>query len=184
MSEWFRLDIDSADCNTWLLDIPQDANGHPTRLNVKNGEPFDGPVPLHTRTYSQGPHTGLHLGDGGVLFARHDVAEMLVRIAGASIQRLPVVIDQQSADYEVINVLGFRDCIDQRRAVGPRWSEERPNAGDFQYLAKLPILADRLVDCRICRPTNFPVAILVHEEIRDALTAMGVSGGVSLTPTV
>lgn len=109
-----------------------------------------------------------------------NVANIFASFAGTDIQRIPVVIDRQEQQYEIINVISCLDCIDLQRSE-IEWFEEgndiRPDlAGTPEMITKLVIDTSRICEHNVFRLQEWKIAMVVSDIVMGAITDAHVSG--------
>jgi hypothetical protein len=107
------------------------------------------------------------------------VAKILA-LANADIQRVPVRVESRDDDYEIINVISRVDCIDTKYSV-IQWFQPgnsvRPDlVGQPEMITKLVIDPMVAAGHHILRPTGWEVALIVSDQVKNALEAANVSG--------
>jgi len=108
------------------------------------------------------------------------VARLLGEIAGADIQRIPVRVESQEKEYEIINVISLVDCIDVDKSEIEWWKERnnvRPDkAGKPHVISKLVIDPTRVGEHHMFRLSDWTIAIIVSDVIKSAFEEARVSG--------
>jgi hypothetical protein len=108
------------------------------------------------------------------------VATLLTELDSASVQLFPVDIPTQHEPYFLVNVLHVIKCIDDARCEEVQyWLPEdgRPDkTGNYRLVAGLRIDPMAVGDARIFRPWGWRVALIVREDLKQALERAGVTG--------
>jgi hypothetical protein len=132
------------------------------------------------REYTRGGPLDLTFTSENVPVANARVAAILGSIAGADIQRIPVVVEEQEERYEVINVISRFSCVDRQHSTGLRWWTEadgRPDKiGHLVEFHTLIIDAAKAGEHHIFRPWEYGVIIVVSDVVKGALEEAKVSG--------
>jgi hypothetical protein len=78
---------------------------------------------LTTATRVHGEALDFTFADFGVPVVRADIAQAIEKVAPGEVQRIPVLISGEAESYEVLNVLGLVDCLDEARSKVTYWTE-------------------------------------------------------------
>jgi hypothetical protein len=103
----------------------------------------------------------------------------LEALAGPAIQRVPVTVEGQGAEFEILNVCELVQCVDERRSLLTKWTaaDGRPEkVGQFRMIAKLKINPAAASGHHIFRVAGWPIALIASEEVKKLLEARDVSG--------
>jgi len=108
------------------------------------------------------------------------VAMLLARIAGTDIQRIPVLVELNEQNYEIINLTSRIDCIDAERSEIMWWDNNnniRPDlAGTPQMITKLVIDPTRIGSRHLFRIEGWQMVIIVSSVVKKAFEDARVSG--------
>lgn len=150
-------------------------------VRFDEGTRVERPVP-HIRLVrddaSQGRLTDNQLAPGttGLVFSTR--LRALLAAAGVSnIDYYPVTIEDpitgtQSDDHQLANVIGRVDCIDLARSDVQR----DPRLGGIEAIDALALDVTRLGPLRMVRAAEHAQVIVVHEAVRNACVAAGITG--------
>jgi hypothetical protein len=106
------------------------------------------------------------------LFARLDVRE---------VQFIPVHIEgHDDVPYFILNALRVIRCIDDARCKRVAYwtpEDEQPEkVGEYQVVSGMRIDPAKVGDARVFRPWGWPVALVISEDLKQALEAEGITG--------
>lgn len=96
------------------------------------------------------------------------------------VQFIPVEVEGQREPWFVLNALRIIPCIDEARCDEvQRWLPEdgRPNkVGQYRSVIGLRVDPAKVGEARICRPLGWTVALIVSEDLKQALEKAGITG--------
>lgn len=147
--------------------------------------PLDAGIPLN----DSGPLTGRVSHAGRVLdfsltsfsvpVVTARLAEAVSKIAGADVQCLPVGIAGQSG-MMVINTVRVIRCLDERRSEFIKWTKDDYRAdlaGQYRQVTKLVLDPTSVpVNAHCFRVEGWLVALIVSEEVKEAMESVGCMG--------
>jgi len=166
----------------WELGHPLDQAGHqledPWQFRV--GEPvrFEGHVQLPLKR----PGTPLDFSHAAfsipVVHVR--VASLLAEIAPNDVEIVPVGIEGQPDQFCILNATRLVRCIDDKTSGEVRyWRPEdgRPEkTGQYRAVYRMRIDPSKVGDAKVFRTWGWTVALIVSEEIKEALERIGATG--------
>jgi Immunity protein family (Imm11) len=186
MTQFFQMRDDVHVPGRWFLVNPVDGQGRNLHDLLMDGRRLDvkGPIRLQ---YSKHAPRGMpvdysELAADIVPVVHARVATNLVQIAPDDIQAFPVEIEGQPDQFFIINVTKVVKCIDDERSKEVRLytqnSDEvfRHLIGEYESVIGMRIDPTKVTNARIFRPWGWPVAIIVAEEIKQALERIGTGG--------
>jgi hypothetical protein len=101
----FRI-ADFASTTRWILAQPRDARGKETsRTFALTGKPVEGEAEYDVPVYIKGSRLDFSCTLSGVPVVRRDVADIVMQADREAVQRLPVTVDGQKGDFEILNIL-------------------------------------------------------------------------------
>lgn len=108
------------------------------------------------------------------------VAPLLVELAPDDVQLVPVDIDSRREEYFILNATRVIRCIDDKASKEVKyWKPEdgRPEkTGHYRAVYGMRIDASQAGDAQVFRPWGWTVALIVSEEIKQALERSGATG--------
>jgi len=107
------------------------------------------------------------------------VASMLAERAPGDVQLIPADIDGQPDQYRVLVATRLIRCIDEEASEVSFWKPEHgvpEKVGQYMGVDRLRIDKAKVRNAKVFRPEGWSSALLVSEEIKDALERMGATG--------
>ncbi|WP_224249704.1 imm11 family protein [Hyalangium gracile] len=179
---YFDLSDDVYIAGRWHLGTPIDSAGqeHGSWLFMQ-GEPARVQGQLRVPLYRPGRPLDFSLADAGAIPVVHArVASLLKQLAPGDIQLFPVEIDGQTDQFCLMNVTRLVMCIDDAASEEVEyWTPEdgRPEkTGKYRAVAGMRIDPSKVGDARVFRPWGWTIALIVAEEIKEALDHIGATG--------
>jgi hypothetical protein len=179
---YFRLREDMTVPGRWLLGTPIDAEGQETGSWLfMRGEPANIGGPLRVPIYHPGAALDFSLADaGGFPVVTQKVASVLSEMAPGDVQLFPVTVESQPEPYFLVNVVRTVRCIDDEASEEVRyWKPEdgQPErVGEYRVVAGMCIDPSKVGEAKVFRPWGWRVALIVAEEVKEALERTGATG--------
>ncbi|MFP2908314.1 imm11 family protein [Pyxidicoccus sp. 3LFB2] len=111
---------------------------------------------------------------------KSNVAAMLTEMAPGDVQLVPVEIDSQSGTCRILVVTRLIRCIDDNASEEVRyWKPEdgRPEkVGKYRAVSGMRIDPTKVGNAKVFRTWGWTIALIVSEDIKDALERAGVTG--------
>jgi hypothetical protein len=179
---YFELTEDMTSPGRWLLGNPLDEQGEEVRTRrFMSGEPthFDGRlrVPIYH------PGTSLdftRVDPGAIPVVTQKVARVLAELAPGDVQLFPVEVESRPETYFLVNVARLVKCIDDEACAEVRyWKLEdgRPEkVGQYRGVSGMRIDPSKVGDAKVFRPWGWRVALIVAEDVKEALERTGATG--------
>jgi hypothetical protein len=107
------------------------------------------------------------------------VASMFAELAPDDVQLLPVDVEGQPDQYLILVATRLIRCIDEKASRIRLWTHEDglPDmVGQYASVRDLRIDKAKVGGAKVFRPEGWTVALIVSEEIKDALERMGATG--------
>ncbi len=116
----------------------------------------------------------------GVLVVHDRVVSAFERLGIQEVQFLPAQVEGQSEPWFILNILRIIRCIDDARCEYVEYWEpedEMPDKmGQYSNVRGLKVDPARIEDAHIFRTWGWHMAIIVSEQLKQALEQEGVSG--------
>lgn len=107
------------------------------------------------------------------------LAEAIARVAGRSVQRIPLVVPGFDG-FEVLNATRIVKCLDERRSEFSKWksTDHRADlAGQYREVGRLVIDPKRVPKgAHFFRLDGWSIALIVSERVKSAMESAGCLG--------
>ncbi|MFP2925094.1 imm11 family protein [Pyxidicoccus sp. 3LG] len=180
----FALDQDVYLPGRWYLGSPVDGRGQDAGgWLFTQGRPASVEEPLRVALSRPGNALDFSLADAGAVPVVHPrVAAVFEELAPGDVQTYPIEVEGQPEPYVLVNVIRRMDCIDDqasKRVV--RWvpadeNDQPERAGEYRNVVGMRIDTSRVGAARVFRPWEWTLALVVAEDIKDALERTGATG--------
>jgi hypothetical protein len=104
---------------------------------------------------------------------------MFAELAPDDVQLIPVDVEGQPDQYLILVATRLIPCIDEKASRFDRWTPEDGvphKVGQYSIMYGLRIHKAKVGNAKVLRPEGWTVALIVSEEIKDALERMGATG--------
>lgn len=177
---FFELSDDVGFPNRWDLDTPRDGQGRGVDdWQFRRGGPVRLEGRLRIPIEVQGRPLDFSEAGVGIPVVHVRVASLLAELAPEDVQLIPVDVEGQPDQYLLLVATRLIACIDEKASRIRRWAPEDGlphKVGQYASVRNLRIDAARVGDARIFRPEGWAGALIVSEEIKDALQRLGATG--------
>jgi hypothetical protein len=179
---YFELEQDLYIPGRWYPDSPVDEEGQEADVWMFRG---GAPVVLETRLrvplYRPGKPVDFSMTSIGVTPLLHPrIAAVFAELARDDVQLFPVEVEGQPESYSLLNVTRLVKCIDDSAcAYVDYWKPEdgQPEkTGTYHNVRELRIDKSRVGDVKVFRTWGWSIALIVSEDIKDALERTGATG--------
>jgi hypothetical protein len=177
---FFRLSDDVYVPRRWHLDTPIDSQGHRVfDWDFKRGTPVDVKERLKIPIETAG--RPLDFTEAGIRIpvVHVKVASMLAERAPGDVQLIPADIEGHPEQYLVLVATRLIRCIDEQASRILFWTPEdgEPDrVGQYRDVRDMRIDKTKVGNAKVFRPEWWEVALVVSEEIKDAMDALGATG--------
>jgi hypothetical protein len=179
---YFRLTEDMTSPERWVLGDTLDVQGKKigARLYL-NAEPIRFNGRLRVPILHPGSPLDFSCADGGDFpVVTASVASTLAELAPGDVQLYPAEVDSRPEPYFLVNVAHLVKCIDVDASEEVRYWEPEDNRpdklGHYRSVYGMRIDPSKVGDARVFRPWGYPPALLVAEDVKEALERTGASG--------
>jgi hypothetical protein len=177
---FFRLADDVYVPHRWHLDTPIDSQGRRVHdWDFKRGTPVhvEGRLKIPIETAGR----PLDFTEAGIRIpvVHVKVASMLAERAPGDVQLIPAEIEGHPEQYLVLVATRLLRCIDEQASRILRWTPEdgEPDrVGQYRDVRDMRIDRAKVGNAKVFRPEGWEVALVVSEEIKDAMEALGTTG--------
>ena len=108
------------------------------------------------------------------------VVEIFERLHVKDVQFIPAHVEGHEGPYFILNALNIIRCIDDARCGEVRyWKPEdnRPDKlGQYRVVSAMRIDPAKVGDARVFRTWGWRVALIISEDLKQALEAKGITG--------
>ncbi len=182
VTRYFRLSEDAYLPGRWELGTPRDSRAREfgSRVFLRAG-PTHVECALRVPIEQSGTPLDVSFADiGTVPVVSERVATLLSQCAPDDVQLFPVGVETLSESYFIVNVVRLVKCIDDEASGEVRyWTEQDglpAKVGQYSSVSGMRIDPSKVGDARIFRTWGWQVALIVSEDIKDALTLAGITG--------
>ncbi|RKH11443.1 hypothetical protein D7X74_25480 [Corallococcus sp. CA047B] len=108
------------------------------------------------------------------------VASLFKELAPEGVELIPVEVDSHSGPYFILNATRAIACVDVEASEEVNyWKEEDgfpEKVGTFFSLYGMRIDPSKVGDAKVFRPSEWDVALIVSEDIKEAMERAGITG--------
>ncbi|MGE6764078.1 imm11 family protein, partial [Corallococcus interemptor] len=180
---YFQLRDDMSIPTRWLLDDPWTSQGHEVDdpWQFADGCPVRVEERLRIPIYHPGSSLEFsHAGVGGAPVVHQRAATIFEKMAPDDVQLIPVDVDGQTEPYCLLVATRNIRCIDdQQTAEVKYWMPEdgQPEkVGEYRVVSGMRIDVAKVGNAKVFRPWGWTLALIVSEDIKDALERANVTG--------
>jgi hypothetical protein len=177
---FFKLADDVYVPRRWHLDTPVDSQGHKVfDWDFKTGRPVQVKGRLKIPIETEGRPLDFSEAGTSIPVVHVKVASMLAELAPHDVQLIPADIEGQPDPYLVLVVTRLIRCIDEAASEVSFWTPEHgvpEKVGQYMGVDRLRIDKTKVGDAKVFRPEGWEVALIVSEDIKDALERRGATG--------
>ena len=179
---YFDLSDDMTIPGRWLLGTPTDAEGRALSEPwvFTDGIPIGAPGRIKLPMYLPGAALDFSLAARSTPVVHAKVASVFADLAPDDVQLFPVEVAGQTEQFCILVATKLIRCIDDKATEEIlMWTPEdgRPEkVGEYRDVWGMRIDASQVGDAKVFRTWGWPIALIVREEIRDALERMGATG--------
>jgi hypothetical protein len=146
-----------------------------------DGRPVPDPGPLKSRPFHAGPQRSLSVAnDGRTPVADERVARAFRELAPDDVQVFPVDVEGATKPFYIINVKKCFRCVDEANSRGvqmyPPDGVVPERVGTYRAIYGLRIDTSKTENARVFRVQGYQSALIVSEEIKNALERIGNLG--------
>ncbi len=146
-----------------------------------DGRPVPDPGPLKTRPFRDGPQRSFSVASSGrTPVADEQVASAFRKLAPDDVQVFPMEVEGATKPFYIINVTRCFKCVDELNSrevqLYPPDGAVPERAGTYRAIHGLRIDTSTLGSARVFRVQGYPSALIVSEELKNALERIGNLG--------
>ncbi|MBZ4419103.1 imm11 family protein [Myxococcus sp. RHSTA-1-4] len=182
MPRYFDLMDDMRIRHRWHLRSPVDGEGHP--LNnpwlFRKGQRVEPQGTILFPVKPDGTTLEFTLASSAIPVVHERVVQLFERLGIEEVQFIPVKVAGHEGPYFILNTLRTIRCIDDARCLEVQYwkpEDERPDkSGQYRVVSGMRIDPAKVGDARIFRPWGWTVALVVSEDLKDAMEEAGLTG--------
>ncbi len=179
---YFDLSDDVEMPGRWHLRSPTDLQGRELEdpWIFKKGQPVPNPGRLRAPIARSGRPVDFTITGLGIPIVHVRVATLLAELAPEEVQSFPVEIEGQPDQFCVLVATKLIRCIDDKASEEVLiWTPEdgRPEkVGKYRDVSGMRIDPSKVGDAKVFRTWGWSIALIVREDIKDALERLGATG--------
>lgn len=177
---FFKLNDDVYVPRRWHLATPLDSQGHKVHdWNFTRGTPVHVEGRLKIPITVAGRPLDFSEAGLGIPVVHIKAASMLAERAAGDVQLIPADIEGYPEQYLVLVATRLLRCIDEQASEVSFWMPEHgvpEKVGQYMGVDRLRIDKAKVSNAKVFRLQGWEVALIVSEEIKDAMEAMGATG--------
>ncbi len=177
---FFELSDDVYVPHRWHLDTPLDGRGRKVfDWDFTRGTPVRVEGRLKIPIEMAGAPLDFFEAGIGIPVVHVKVASMLAKRADNDVQLIPADIEGCPEQYFVLVATRLIRCIDEEASEVSFWTPEHgvpEKVGQYMGVDRMRIDKTMVGNAKVFRPEGWEVALIVAEEIKDAMEAMGATG--------
>jgi hypothetical protein len=179
--KFFELWDDMRIPGRWVLGGPVDAHGQEVDpWQFSEGRVLELPARLRLFVSHAGCGLDFSLTGLGLAVVHGRVVRLFERMGIQEAQFIPAEVEGHADPYFILNTLSIVRCIDDARCEEVQyWQPEdgQPEkVGEYRVVAGMRVDPTKIGVSRIFRPWGWPVAIVVSEELKQAMVEEGITG--------
>ena len=165
----------------WHLRMPRDEHGGEVDpWQFFDGTPLDIQGTIRFPVKPTGKALEFTLASFAIPVVHARVVALFERLGIQEVQFIPVQVDGTSEPHFILNTLRIIRCIDDARCVEAKhWTPEdgQPEkVGEYRNVVGMRIDPAQADGTHVFRPWGWRVAIIVSEEVKQALEREGITG--------
>jgi hypothetical protein len=180
---YFDLSQDVQIPGRWYLGDPAELSGQELEdpWVFTDGRPAQVEGRIKVPVYQPGKPLDFSLAGVSVTPVVHaKVATLFTDLAPHDVQVIPVVVDSQEEPFFILVATRLIRCIDDRRSTEVLyWKPEdgrQEKVGQYRDVYGMRIDPEKVGDAKVFRTWGWTVALIVSEEIKEALERIGATG--------
>ncbi|NNB89680.1 hypothetical protein HJC10_27125 [Corallococcus exiguus] len=180
---YFGLRDDMGIQTRWLLDDPRNSQGNEVDDPWRFADGCPVRVEERLRIPIYHPGTSLefsHAGVGGAPVVHQRVANIFQTLAPEDVQLIPVDVEGETEPYCLLVATRNIRCIDEQQTTEVLyWKPEdgQPEKVDeYRAVSGMRIDVTKVGDAKVFRPWGWTLALIVSEDIKEALERANVTG--------
>ncbi|MFP2908374.1 imm11 family protein [Pyxidicoccus sp. 3LFB2] len=181
MGRYFDLTDNMRIRHRWHLRAPRDEQGQPVNpWQFFEGKKLEPQGTIRFPVNPTGQVLDFTLDSFATPVVHQRVVELFEHQRIQDVQFIPVQVEGHDGPYFILNTLRTIRCIDDARSGEVRYftadDEEPDRVGQYRVVSGMRIDPTKPGDAHIFRPWGWNVALIVSEDLKDAMEAVGITG--------
>lgn len=181
MARYFELRSNMLVPGRWVLKSPVDEHGQEVEpWQFSEGRTVDLRASPRVPVALAGRELDFSLTGLGVIIVHDRVVRLYEHLGVNEVQFLPAQVDGHPEPYFILNPLRIIRCIDDARCQEVQYftpEDGQPEkVGQYRVVAGMRIDPAKVGDARIFRPWGWTVALIVSEDLKQAMEQEGLTG--------
>jgi hypothetical protein len=179
---YFKMTQDVSIPGCWYLANPTDQQGREVDnpWQFRNGNRVNISGRLKVPVYQAGKPVDFSITGSNVPIVSEKMAAVFAELAPGDVQLIPVEVETQSEPFSILVCTRVVKCIDDARSGEVRyWKPEDglpERAGQYRSVLRMRIDPMRVGDAKVFRTWGWTVALIISEDIKQALKQTGATG--------
>jgi hypothetical protein len=181
MPRYYELDDDRYHPGRWHLRSPVDEYGqkiNPWQFDA--GHWLEPPGAIRFPVRPDGVELDFSWAAFSIVVVTRRFVRLFERLGIQEVQFLPVQVENHAGPHFILNTLRTLRCIDDARCAEVRYYKpedgEPEKVGEYKDVRGLRIDPAKVGDARIFRPWGWSLALIVSEDLKQALEHEGITG--------
>ncbi len=157
----------------WFLDEPHCPDGLLIDAwEFTQGVPYRGRRPAVVPVFQPGRELAFNFGALDIPIVSDVVVNAIRRVAPNDVEYFPVSVVGARNSYSILNVTCALVCLDEQRSEFTRWKKgdsREDLIGQYHTVSTIRIDTNRIDDHHVFRLKFWPTALLVSEDIKNAI---------------
>lgn len=180
MNRFFRVLADPKATTRWFLKSPVGSDGEQLDSRIfTSGKIFSENLKLQLPLRRKGEPVDFNFCDFDMVVTPRQLNSAIQKIAGNTIQRIPIEIESSKEPYEILNTLDVVSCVDEEKSEFTKWgpNDGRPDkVGEYRMITKLHIDSEKAKEHVIFRINEWKVALIINSELKKIFEENKITG--------
>ena len=176
----YRLLADPKALTRCHMRAPIDASG--SELDARlftQGQEVAARLPLSLSLGCAGDAVDFNFGDFDMIVTPAALNDELESLVGSAVQRIPVGLESDSRQLEILNVVDKVSCVDENSSTFTKWTaaDGRPEkVGEYRMFTRLRLNSRAAAGNHLFRVSEWPIALIASEEVKSLFESRGTTG--------
>src|SRR5215211_2754322 len=177
---YYRLVSDLKAQGRWFLGQPEHRSGVEVNPGIfTRGVPVEIAKPLYVPIKHPGRPLDFTFAAFEIPVVTPGLAATIAAMSPQAVQRIPVRVEAQNQEYEILNVTTTVACLDERKSYVERWTERdgwSDKVGQYKLILDLTVDPERARPHHIFRLGGWRVSLIVSHDLKDILEREAATG--------